>query len=101
MPTRIMTYNEFFVQHVKYDGHDKCFVAGCNQPAYFEGGDARCYCGMCEEHYGIKENYRRYLEDVERKLKIRALWSKRDAEIQSRLVEVANRLAEFEKGEKA
>ena len=39
------------------DGKGKCFVAGCDKPAYFEGGDARFWCGMCEEHADIRFDY--------------------------------------------
>lgn len=38
-----------------------CFVAGCNRPAEYEGGDARYYCGMCEEHANVRCSYVREL----------------------------------------
>ncbi len=41
----------------KYSGTDTCFVAGCDKPAYYEGGDARYWCGMCEEHADIRFDY--------------------------------------------
>lgn len=40
---------------------DTCFVAGCNKPAEYEAGDARYYCGMCEEHANIRCSYVREL----------------------------------------
>lgn len=36
---------------------ETCFVAGCDKPAEYEGGDARYYCGMCEEHANIRMHY--------------------------------------------
>lgn len=51
---------------LKYIGA-KCFVSICNNPAEYEGGDARFYCGMCEEHTMIKEQYEWYKEDKESK----------------------------------
>lgn len=53
-----MTYEEFKEtrKEPKYFGN-KCFVAGCENPAEYEGGDARFYCGVCEEHAGIKKQY--------------------------------------------
>lgn len=35
----------------------KCFVRGCSNPGYYEGGDSRYRCGMCEEHAGMKSRY--------------------------------------------
>lgn len=40
---------------------ETCFVAGCDRPAEYEGGDARYYCGMCEEHADIRCSYVREL----------------------------------------
>ena len=59
-PFEIKTYQEYRDEHKdpKYaDGKDECFVGGCKQPAYYEGGDARYWCGMCEEHAGIRYRY--------------------------------------------
>ena len=58
---QVDTYEEFLETHKKYVGDQKCFIPGCDQPAYYEGGDARFYCGMCEEHCRMKEHYRLYL----------------------------------------
>lgn len=38
-----------------------CFVSGCNNPAEYEVGDARYPCGMCEEHAGIRDDYKAYI----------------------------------------
>ena len=48
----------------------KCFVAGCNKPAEFEGGDDRFRCGMCEEHSGIKDSYDIYMKEALDKIRI-------------------------------
>ena len=40
-----------------------CFVAGCtNPPPYYKVGDARYWCGMCEEHAGMRDRYRNYVQ---------------------------------------
>ena len=44
----------------KYFGM-KCCVVGCNKPAEYEGGDARCHCGVCEKHAGIYEQWQAFL----------------------------------------
>lgn len=72
---QIYTYEEFRETREKYVGDAKCFAAGCNRPARYKDGDIRFYCGMCEEHAGIKEDYRRYLERVKRKLEVRMMWN--------------------------
>lgn len=59
----------------KYFGA-KCFVAGCNNPAEYEGGDARFWCGMCEECVGVKKRYDSYVEDLLRRKRIREKWTK-------------------------
>lgn len=58
----LKTYPEYRDSHKKpeYFGCT-CFVGGCNKPAEYEGGDARYYCGMCEEHAYIKRSYLDYL----------------------------------------
>lgn len=60
-----MTYEEFKESKKKpeYFG-SKCFVAMCNNPAEYEGGDSRFYCGMCEEHAMIKSQYEWYKEKI-------------------------------------
>lgn len=40
-----------------------CFVAGCtNPPPYYRVGDARYWCGMCEEHANMRDRYRNYVQ---------------------------------------
>ena len=73
----------------------ECFVQWCNKPAYYEGGDIRFYCGMCDEHSGVKEQYRIYLKDIEKKIRTRILWDKDDATLESLYDEVANKLTEM------
>lgn len=75
----IKSYEEFANDHKKYSGYYQCFVHGCDKPGYYEGGDARFYCGMCEEHVGLKESYLVYLNHLERKIRIRMMWDKDDA----------------------
>ena len=70
----IKSYKEFAGEHKKYDGSSKCFVQGCDKPAYYEGGDSRFYCGMCEDHVALKEQYISYLKGLERKIRTRMLW---------------------------
>lgn len=72
---QIDSYEEFLNEHKKYSGHCKCFVIGCVESGYYEGGDSRFYCGMCEEHANMKNAYRRYLEERKRKIEIRMMWN--------------------------
>ena len=72
----------------------KCFVEGCNKPGYYEGGDVRFYCEMCDEHSGVKEWYRIYLKDIEKRVRTRMLWDKDDATLKLLYDEVANKLAD-------
>ena len=58
-----LDYSSFLKENVKYNGIQKCFVNNCEKPALYEGGDARFYCGMCEEHSGMIGKYRLYLND--------------------------------------
>lgn len=60
----VPTYEDFLKSRVKYSGNTKCFVGGCNKPGLYEGGDARYYCGMCEEHSGMRRSYRMYLRSL-------------------------------------
>ena len=76
MEFEVMTYSEFEAKHKKYDGHETCFVPGCNKPAYYEGGDARFYCGVCAEHARLNEMYHEYLVCLEKRLMVRLLWDK-------------------------
>lgn len=52
----IPTYEEYKKSNTKYHG-ETCFVAGCDAPAPYEGGDERYYCPMCERHAGVRESY--------------------------------------------
>lgn len=61
MPKIILSYSEFLQDQVKYPEDTKCFVYDCNKPGIYEGGDARFYCGMCEEHASMVSKYRLYL----------------------------------------
>lgn len=83
MDIKIKTYDEFINDHKKYDGTHKCFIPGCDKPAYYEGGDSRFYCGMCEEHAEMKEYYRVYLRGIRRTIRIRMLWDKDDTTLVS------------------
>lgn len=97
MNIKIKSYDDFANEHKKYDGSMKCFVEWCNKPAYYEGGDVRFYCGMCDEHSGVKESYRVYLKDIEKKIRTRMLWDKDDATLKSLYDEVTNKLMEENK----
>lgn len=59
---KILTYKEYLDKHKKYDGKTTCFVQGCNKPAFYEGGDARFYCCVCEDHADMEQSYLSYLE---------------------------------------
>lgn len=74
-PYKIRTYAEYLDEHKKYPSTAKCFVAGCNKIGYYEGGDARFYCGMCEKHASMKKHYMADLGYVKRKLTARLLWN--------------------------
>lgn len=67
MSNEIMTYEDFLKSKVKYH-NTKCMVYGCNKDGLYEGGDARCWCPMCEEHADMERNYRFYLEKFNVKL---------------------------------
>ena len=60
----VPTYEEFLQQSIKYSGDTKCFVFDCNKKGLYEGGDGRFYCGMCEEHAGLRNSYRTYLGNI-------------------------------------
>ena len=61
MPEIILNYEDWLKTQEKYDGSRSCFVYDCDRPALYEGGDARYYCGMCEEHASMEGRYRSYL----------------------------------------
>lgn len=65
MSITIKTYPEYLASMAKaskeYVG-DHCFVAGCtNPPPYYRAGDARFWCGMCEEHAEMRKSYLSYI----------------------------------------
>ena len=76
----VLTYEDFLKSRVKYSGDTKCFVYDCNKPGLYEGGDARYYCGMCEEHFGMRSSYRMYLGtlicDIDHMLSCEELYDK-------------------------
>ena len=57
----VLSYEEFLEREKKYDGTGKCYCYDCDKPALYEGGDARCWCPMCEEHSSMPARYRTYL----------------------------------------
>lgn len=65
MPIEVKTYKEYLADEAEeskeYAG-SHCFVAGCtNPPPYYKYGDARFWCGMCEEHAGMRKRYLDYI----------------------------------------
>ena len=78
MNLHIKTFQEFADERKEYDGTLECFVAGCNKPAYYEGGDCRFYCGVCEEHAQIKGRYEEYLRGLRLQISTRMKWDKND-----------------------
>ena len=89
MELQIKSYEEFCAEHKKYDG-GKCIVAGCNQPAYYEGGDARCWCPMCEDHIGMPGLYYRYLTRIRKQIEVRMKWDKNDPTLEGLLKDVTD-----------
>lgn len=89
MDIHIKSYEEFCDEHKKYDG-GKCYVAGCNQPAYYEGGDARCWCPMCEDHADMPSFYYSYLGRVRKQIETRMKWDKKDPTLKGLLELVTN-----------
>lgn len=67
MPIEVKTYKEYLAgeaeESKEYAG-SHCFVAGCtNPPPYYKVGDARFWCGMCEEHAEMREKYLSYIRN--------------------------------------
>lgn len=88
MIDRVISYEEFCKERVKYNGKTfVCFVQGCNKEAWYEGGDARFYCCMCEEHAGIKESYIDHLKRLRFKIKTRLTWCNIGREKNKKLLE--------------
>ena len=94
MNIQIKSYEGFAQERKKYDGSSKCFICGCDEPAYYEGGDARFYCGMCAKHALLEENYRGYLINIEKKIRTRMLWDKEDPTLKLLLDDVTKKLLE-------
>ena len=65
MPIEIKTYKEYLDDEAELSREsvgDHCFVAGCTNPLpYYQVGDARFWCGMCEEHAGMRKKYLDYV----------------------------------------
>lgn len=77
MPIEIKRYKEWLADQAEQSresGHlgDHCFVAGCDNPGpYYVVGDERFWCGMCETHAGMTDNYREYVKNCLSKLGFR------------------------------
>lgn len=78
MAYEIQTYPEFLEERKKYKDDQKCYIPGCNKPGLYEGGDARCWCPMCEKHARLKEHYVSDLKYIKRRLIARLTWAKDD-----------------------
>lgn len=67
MPIEVKTYKEYLADEAEASKRhvgDHCFVAGCtNPPPYYEVGDVRYWCGMCEEHAEMRERYLGYIRN--------------------------------------
>ena len=65
MPIEVKTYKEYLADEAeasRANVGDHCFVAGCtNPPPYYQVGDARFWCGMCEDHAGMRKKYLDYV----------------------------------------
>ena len=60
----VPTYEEYKDILIKYSDTTKCIIYNCDKPGLYEGGDARCWCPMCEEHAEIERSYRMYLNSI-------------------------------------
>ena len=67
MPIEVKTYKEFLAaaaEASKDNVRDSCFVVGCtNPPPYYQVGDVRFLCGMCEEHADMRKRYLDYVRE--------------------------------------
>lgn len=67
MPIELKTYKEYLADEAEASKNDvggRCFVAGCtNPPPYYQVGDVRFWCGMCEEHAGMRDRYLDYVRE--------------------------------------
>lgn len=66
MPIEVKTYPEYLADEAAVSQEhvgDHCFIAGCNNPGpYYQVGDERFWCGMCEEHAEMRDKYLRYMQ---------------------------------------
>lgn len=69
-----LKYKEWLKTQEKYSGKNKCFVADCDKPGLYEMGDARYWCGGCEEHAGMQMKYQDYLQSNTREPEVRGTW---------------------------
>lgn len=92
----VKSYDEFVAEYYenKYDGKCKCAIPGCGKPAYYEGGDARCWFPVCEEHARIEEHYVNYLRGVQKRIRTRRIWADEPA-LNDLAMEVAQKIAEI------
>ena len=70
---KIKSFEEFREEYRKIWLEPKYFglpCIVCGKPAEYEGGDARFYCGVCEEHSRLKEEYKYYIDKIEKDIKI-------------------------------
>ena len=66
----IKTYEEFREgYHKKYSAGHRCYVCG-SKNAFYEGGDSRFWCAMCEKCVGIPKAYKQYIDRIEKQKKI-------------------------------
>lgn len=93
MDIQIETYDEYKNQLKKYNGTCGCAMPGCDKPAEYEGGDARCWFPVCEEHARLKEDYITHLRYLRRKVETRKMWDKTDGTLDDLLVHINKRLA--------
>ena len=89
MDIKILTYEEFVTKHKKYDGKCECAMPWCEEPAYYEGGDARCWFPVCEKHALMSEQYYGYLIGLRRSIRTRMIWCTDDESLISLLVRVS------------
>lgn len=98
MDGKILTYEEFLsMQTKKYPVTQKCRIPGCDKPGYYEGGDARCWFPMCEEHVCMVKKYITYLNGCLSRIRIRRIWCKDDPtlpELEDRVVDMLEEIGD-------
>lgn len=100
MDLYIKTFEEFSNDHKVYDGSEKCFIGWCNKPAYYEGGDYRFRCSVCEEHAHLKGRYEEYLRGLRLHILTRMKWDKDDLTL-APLYETVKKLIDERRNENA